>query len=169
MTVLPRDALYRYTLFSGRLLCLCSHCVLFTTRCARSRTMVFPFTFALNIPDIINPFNFRASNQAPATGTNGHAVISHDSDMRRSRAALQKITRLRPSRSPSPLPLSRKRGWEPSFSKPNYSTVTTTLASTSGYLDTPAKYRQNIPTDEFHHITMSDSIDLACNNQEEGV
>ena len=127
--------------------------------------MVFPFTFALNIPDIINPFNFRASNQAPATGTNGHAVISHDSDMRRSRAALQKITRLRPSRSPSPLPLSRKRGWEPSLSEPSYST--TTLTSTAGYLDTPAKYRQTIP-DEYHHITMSDSIDLAC-NQEEGV
>lgn len=126
--------------------------------------MVFPFTFALNIPDIINPFNFRASNQAPATGTNGHAVISHDSDMRRSRAALQKITRLRPSRSPSPLPLSRKRGWEPSLSEPSYST--TTLTSTAGYLDTPAKYRQTIP-DEYHHITMSDSIDLAC-NQEEG-
>lgn len=127
--------------------------------------MVFPFTFALNIPDIINPFTLRASNQAPVVGTSDNAVISHDSDTRRSRAALQKTTRLRPSRSPTPTPpLSRKRGWEPSFSEPSYST--TTLASTAGYLDTPAKYRQNIP-DEYHHITMSDSIDQAC-NQEEG-
>ena len=126
--------------------------------------MVFPFTFALNIPGIINPFTFRASSQTPAVGTNDNAVISHDSDMRRSRAVLQKIARLRPSRSPTPTPLSRKRGWEPSFSEPSYST--TTLASTAGYLDTPAKYRQNIP-DEYHNITMSDSIDLAC-SQEEG-
>ena len=131
--------------------------------------MVFPFTFALSIPGVINPFNLRAENQTPAAGTNDsdNAVISHDSETRRSRASLQKITRLRPSRSPTPIPLSRKRGWEPSLSKPNYSTTSTTLASTSGYLDTPAKYRQNIP-DEYHHITMSDSIDLAC-NLEEGV
>jgi hypothetical protein len=126
--------------------------------------MVFPFTFALNIPGIINPFTLRASNQAPVVGTSDNAVISHDSDTRRSRAALQRNTRLRPSRSPTPMPLSRKRGWEPSFSEPSCST--TTLASTAGYLDTPAKYRQNIP-DEYQHITMSDSIDLDC-NQEEG-
>ena len=128
--------------------------------------MVFPFTFALNIPGLINPFTFHKSSQTPVVGTNGHAVISHDSDIRRSRAALQKVTRLHPSQSRSPTPtppLSRKRGWEPSFSEPSYST---TLASTAGYLDTPARYRQNIP-DEYHHITMSDSIDQAC-NQEEG-
>jgi hypothetical protein len=60
----------------------------------------------------------------------------------------------------SPTPLSRKSGWDPSFPDPRYST--TTLASTAGYLDTPATYRQNIP-DEYHHITMSD---LACNHEE---
>ena len=125
--------------------------------------MVFPFTFALNIPGIINPFTHRASNQTPAIGTNGSDVISHDSDTRRSRVALQRIIHLHPSRSPTPTPLSRKRGWEPSFSEPSYST--TTLTSTAGYLDTPAKYRQNIP-DEYQHITMSDSIDLACNDEE---
>ena len=127
--------------------------------------MVFPFTFALNIPDVINPFTFRKSNQTPAVGTNGDAVISHESDTRRSRAALQKIARLRRTRTRSPTPtppLSRKRGWEPSISEPRYST---TLASTAGYLDTPARYRQNIP-DEYHHITMSDSIDQVCDREE---
>ena len=108
--------------------------------------MVFPFTFALNIPGIINPF----------TGTVGK------SDLTRRRAALQN----RPSRSPTPMPLSRKRGWEPSFPEPSYST--TTLASTAGYLDTP-KYRQNIPDEyQLEHITMSDSINLAnLNNQQQ--
>ena len=133
-------------------------------RCVLTSNMVFPFTFALNIPGVINPFQ-GASNQSPDVGTNDNDVISRDSGTRRSRASLPKITHLRPSRSPTPVPLSRKRGWEPSSSEPSYST--TTLASTAGYLDTPAKYRQNIP-DEYHHITMSDSIDLAC-NQEEGV
>jgi hypothetical protein len=127
--------------------------------------MVFPFTFALSIPGIINPFTLRASNKTPVVGTSGNAVASHASDLRRSRAAFQKIARLHPSRSPTPTPLSRKGGWDPSFPEPSYST--TTLASTAGYLDTPAKYRQNIP-DEYHHITMSDSIDLACDQEEEG-
>ena len=127
--------------------------------------MVFPFTFVLSIPDIINPFTLRASNQSPAVGTSGNAVVSHASDMRRSRAAFQKIIRPYPSRSPTPTPLSRKRGWDPSFSDPSYSTITT-IASTAGYLDTPAKYRQNIP-DEYHHITMSDSIDQAYDQEED--
>jgi hypothetical protein len=114
--------------------------------------MVFPFTFALNIPGIINPFT-RHVNVNP--------IVSHDSDTSK-RRALQNVTR--PSRSPTPMPLSRKRGWEPSIPEPSYSTAT--LASTAGYLDTP-KYRQNIP-DEYQHITMSDSINLAnLNNQEE--
>lgn len=125
--------------------------------------MVFPFTFTLNIPGISNPFAFRKPNETPIDSPNGHAVISHDSDVRRSRAALTKINRP-PSLSPSPTPLSRKRGWEPSFSEPSYST--TTLASTAGYLDTPAKYRHTIP-DEYHNITMSDSIDQV-RDQEEG-
>jgi hypothetical protein len=157
VTVLPRDALY--TRSPGDL------CFAYDSVVYLKSTMVFPFTFALNIPDVINPFNVRAPNQTPVAGTNGNVVISHDSGTRRSRAALQNITRLRPSPSPTPAPLSRKRGWEPSFSEPSYST--TTRASTAGYLDTPAKYRQNIP-DEYHHITMSDSIDLACNQEEEG-
>lgn len=44
------------------------------------------------------------------------------------------------SHSTSPAPVSRKRGWEPSNSSPSGSQ--TTLASGSGYLDTPAKYRE---------------------------
>jgi len=83
---------------------------------------------------------------------------------------MHKITRPRPpsSPSPSPAPLSRKRAWEPSFAEPSQST---TLASTAGYLDTPAKYRQQLGIstipDEYHHISMSDSPDQDY-NQEEG-
>lgn len=127
--------------------------------------MVFPFTFKLNIPGLVNPFT--KSHQTPTVST------SHDSDMNRNRAVLQKITRPRPrpspSPSPSPAPLSRKRGWEPSFAEPSQST--TTLASTAGYLDTPAKYRQQLGvsaiSDEYHNITMSDSPDQD-HDQEQG-
>ncbi|TFK68759.1 hypothetical protein BDN72DRAFT_878858 [Pluteus cervinus] len=41
---------------------------------------------------------------------------------------------------PAPLPLSKKRGWEPTFAEPSQSSAT--LASSNGYLDTPAKYRE---------------------------
>lgn len=124
--------------------------------------MVFPFTFKLNIPGLANPFS--KSNQTPTVST------SHESDMNRNRAVLRKITRprprLSPSPSPSPAPLSRKRGWEPSFAEPSQST--TTLASTAGYLDTPAKYRQQLGvSDEYHNITMSDSLDQD-HDQEQG-
>ncbi|EAU90192.1 hypothetical protein CC1G_05730 [Coprinopsis cinerea okayama7 len=43
------------------------------------------------------------------------------------------------SLSPSPAPINRKRGWEPSCSP---TTSETTLTLTNGYLDTPAKYRE---------------------------
>ncbi|KAF8799272.1 hypothetical protein BYT27DRAFT_7228055 [Phlegmacium glaucopus] len=129
--------------------------------------MVFPFTFKFSIPGL-NPFASQTSNQTPIVSAN---VISHDSDMKRCRAALQKTPRPRPpsSPSPSPAPLSRKRGWEPSFAEPSQST--TTLASTSGYLDTPAKYRQQLEAsdipDEYHNISMSDSPDQGYSQDEE--
>ncbi|KAF8966240.1 hypothetical protein BDZ97DRAFT_1808380 [Flammula alnicola] len=89
-----------------------------------------------------------------------------------SRADLPKINRPRPSPSPSPAPISRKRGWEPDPS-PNWSTTSLTLASTSGYLDTPAKYREmaaaNANSQAYgvggnEDITMSDEHQLRYND-----
>jgi len=86
---------------------------------------------------------------------------------RSSRSQLPKIPRRHsPSLSPTPstaraLPLSRKRRWEPAFGEDSIqnsqaatkssSTTSLTFTSTSGYLDTPAKYR-----DMMDDITMSD-------------
>ncbi|KAF8202130.1 hypothetical protein BJ912DRAFT_1037791 [Pholiota molesta] len=85
-------------------------------------------------------------------------IASSVGTRRISRADLPKINRPRPSPSPSPSPavLSRKRGWEPDPS-PNWSTTSLTLASTSGYLDTPAKYREMAGNEEF---TMNPDHDL---------
>ncbi|KAF9474758.1 hypothetical protein BDN70DRAFT_884476 [Pholiota conissans] len=80
----------------------------------------------------------------PAYPSSYPARIASSAGTRRiSRADLPKINHRRPSPSPSPSPavLSRKRGWEPDPS-PSWSTTSLTLASTSGYLDTPAKYRE---------------------------
>ncbi|KAI0676018.1 hypothetical protein C8Q78DRAFT_1007677 [Trametes maxima] len=86
--------------------------------------MVFSFSFNLSVPGITNPFA-AATEPAPSR---------YDTDMQHS-----SIPRRRPP-SPSLLPpLSRKRGWVPSSSEPSRPAPMHT--STSGYLDTPAKYR----------------------------
>ena len=115
-------------------------------------TMPFPFTFSFTVPGLSNPFS-KPTSQNPVMSAGKH-----------------KITRPRPSPSPIPLgplsaaaPTSRKRGWEPAFVEPSLSM--TTLASSSGYLDTPAKYREMAlasggasHVDELHeaHIIASD-------------
>ncbi|KAF8159885.1 hypothetical protein B0H34DRAFT_705214 [Crassisporium funariophilum] len=129
--------------------------------------MVFPFTFNITVPGISNPF---APAPPPIQTRNENSQDTAQSStgdrLTRNRAGWQKITRPRPSPSPSPAPTSRKRGWEPSFAEPSRST--TTRASTSGYLDTPAKYRElaRRNPDEYHDITMSDSPDHRGDEEE---
>ncbi|KAK0203139.1 hypothetical protein DFS33DRAFT_963058 [Desarmillaria ectypa] len=112
---------------------------------------MFPFTFKLSVPGITNPFSVQAaapssssvsipdqSNSAPEQGFNDGKSVHRQRP---------------PMRSSSPVPqVLRKRGWEPSFAEPSLST--TTLASSSGYLDTPSKYRDmaELTQDEFHEI-----------------
>ncbi|KAI0358250.1 hypothetical protein OH77DRAFT_1421566 [Trametes cingulata] len=89
--------------------------------------MVFSFSFSLAVPGITNPF---AAAEQPAPPPKLH----YDTDVQHSSAP-----RRRPP-SPSLLPpLSRKRGWVPSSAEPSHPAPMHT--STSGYLDTPAKYR----------------------------
>jgi hypothetical protein len=44
-------------------------------------------------------------------------------------------------------PTAKKRGWNPSSAEPSY--PSTVQSSTSGYLDTPAKYRDMAETQSF--------------------
>ncbi|KAI0796191.1 hypothetical protein C8Q75DRAFT_745620 [Abortiporus biennis] len=88
--------------------------------------MVFSFSFNFSVPGIANPF---IAPKAPAN------------DRKHAPPIRETITRRRP---PSPCfsssqPLSRKRGWVPAISEPSHAAAIQT--STSGYLDTPAKYR----------------------------
>ncbi|PBK65952.1 hypothetical protein ARMSODRAFT_960866 [Armillaria solidipes] len=112
---------------------------------------MFPFTFKLSVPGITNPFSAQittppSSNVSPPDQPNSapEQSINNGKSVRRQRP---------PTRSTSPVPqVLRKRGWEPSFAEPSLST--TTLASSSGYLDTPSKYRDmaELTQDEFHEI-----------------
>lgn len=106
--------------------------------------MVFPFTFSLSVPGISNPFSTSNIPSEPVPSESVRPVpASMTQVVRHDGVRERRVTgpRRRPSPVPSisPVPLNRKRGWEPSISEP--SQATTITASTSGYLDTPAKYR----------------------------
>ncbi|KAK7033189.1 hypothetical protein R3P38DRAFT_3393117 [Favolaschia claudopus] len=118
---------------------------------------MFPFTFKLPVPGL-NPF---AQVETPSEAPPNPGYASQSPEVRRSRPARpNNVHQRRPSPSPSPAPItSRKRGWDPSLAEPSQSTAT--LASSSGYLDTPAKYRDMVgqhPGDEYEVEEMAMSV-----------
>ncbi|KAF8449310.1 hypothetical protein L210DRAFT_3609658 [Boletus edulis BED1] len=94
--------------------------------------MQFPFTFTLNIPGLHNPF---LAKLGPALA---HSRFDGGT-------ASPEVASVPPSRFPPvnslspPVSLARKRGWIPSEPEPSH--AATSATSTTGYLDTPAKYR----------------------------
>ncbi|KAJ7285067.1 hypothetical protein C8J57DRAFT_1290342 [Mycena rebaudengoi] len=117
--------------------------------------MPFPFTFKLAVPGL-NPFAQSAGSE-PQYGAGPQLSSAQSPDSRARPARPNNINRRRPSPSPSPAPpTSRKRGWDPSLAEPSQSAPT--LASSSGYLDTPAKYREMAAGDEFELEDMSASV-----------
>ncbi|GLB43232.1 hypothetical protein LshimejAT787_1301330 [Lyophyllum shimeji] len=123
--------------------------------------MSFPFTFSLSVPGLFNPFS-RARSADHNTLTDSSSPGQRPGNPAPPQKQPQKklpITRRRPSPvpSPSPGPISRKRGWEPTFAAEPSRSSTPTIAS--GYLDTPAKYKdmaasRNASADEFHEVEM---------------
>ena len=108
--------------------------------------MPFAFSFQFSFPGISNPFStFTSTPSEPPVEQRSESkprLISEaahaDSSPLFSPAPAY---RRRPSPSPSPAlnAPSRKRGWVPAEAEPSPATIMT--ASTSGFLDTPAKYR----------------------------
>lgn len=97
--------------------------------------MPFSFSFSLTVPGLTNPFSSPPEPE-PSPPTPRLARLDAGSDIQGYRGTAP--IRRAPSPSLQP-PLSRKRGWVPSA--PEYSSPTANPTSTSGYLDTPAKYR----------------------------
>ena len=103
--------------------------------------MVFSFSFNLAVPGITNPFTAAAEAEAAAANAGQASLPKPQLDV----DAPPSASVLRNRRPPSPAlltPLSRKRGWVPSHSEPSHPAPIHT--STSGYLDTPAKYRDMV-------------------------
>ena len=103
--------------------------------------MLFPFTFSISVPGIMNPFskspdppNAAGDSPAPAAG----ATIQDKRWLA--------VRRPHPSALPPPVPLARKRGWQPSTPEPSPATAVTT--STRGQLNIPPKYRDFTVTPE---------------------
>lgn len=118
--------------------------------------MPFSFTFSLSVPGLNNPFlaatsqSESGSHQRPVDNDRqlGHTASSSSSALiparripipphRHRTLAATHLQSLSP-----PVPLARKRGWAPSSPEPSQATTNNT--STSGYLDTPAKYRNHM-------------------------
>lgn len=104
--------------------------------------MPFPFTFSLSVPGIPNPFSVQAQGPVVQSEPNPSRGSVDPASLR------TQHVKPGPRRRPSPVhsivspvvPLSRKRGWEPSLSGPSLAATSST--SSAGYLDTPAKYRE---------------------------
>lgn len=113
--------------------------------------MPFPFTFSFRVPGLHNPFTAQSAVK-PSRNDRKDALLDPAAAIsRRNCTQFPPPRRASPSPSLSPfVPLNRKRGWVPSIPEP--SQAATSAASTRGYLDTPAKYRDmthETPEQEF--------------------
>jgi hypothetical protein len=112
----------------------------------------FPFTFKFSYPGLPNPFtpNYHPhplsrysplslpheDHTAPTSSCHSHEPVPMAHSLNWF-ATLNPPSHITPTMHPRPRNL--KRGWEPAFAEASQST--TTLASSSGYLNTPAKCR----------------------------
>jgi hypothetical protein len=124
--------------------------------------MMFPFTFTLSVGGLSNPFSATTNDFHDHTTTfTVHSTSPRVPTPPRPRARKRPSFNNQSGESQSPPPPTsrkRSRGWEPSFSEPSYST--TTAASTSGYLDTSAKYRDML--DAVDQMDLSEVEELAA-------
>lgn len=100
--------------------------------------MVFNFTFSFGVPGLVNPF----SAQAETAEASESSVTTAPVVEKLSRSQVGPRSRPDHAYLPPPAPVSKKRGWVPSSSEPIQ--PVSVKASSSGYLDTPARYRDMV-------------------------
>jgi hypothetical protein len=100
--------------------------------------MLFPFTFSISVPGIMNPFSKSLEPPNAAGDSPAPAAIQDKRWLA--------VRRPHPSALPPPVPLARKRGWQPSTPEPSPATAVTT--STRGQVNIPPKYRDFTVTPE---------------------
>lgn len=94
--------------------------------------MFFPFTFTMSVPGIMNPFT---RPPYPLSGPTDSRRITNGLPEKR---LLSLTDRPHPSSLPPPVPLARKRGWQPSSPEPSPAVTVTT--STRGHLNVRPGY-----------------------------
>jgi hypothetical protein len=101
-----------------------------------NKAMLFPFTFTMSVPGIMNPFN---KSPYPLSGATDSSNIANGLQGKR----LLSLADLRPHPSslPPPVPLARKRGWQPSSPEPSPAATATT--STTGHLNVQSATRDS--------------------------
>jgi hypothetical protein len=90
--------------------------------------MVFPFTFTISVPGIMNPF---IKSPYLLSGATDSRNITDGLQGKRLLSLADR--RPHPSSLPPPVPLVRKRGWQPSSPEPSPAAAVTT--STTGQLN----------------------------------
>ena len=146
------------------LLLLLSNFTTATTLSVFTTTMPFPFTFSISVPGIMNPFS--KSPDPPDDAGRQHSPAPVTLNNLQEEKRWLAVRRPHPSALPPPIPLARKRGWQPSSPEPSPAATVTT--STCGHLNIPPKYRdftvtpeareeeEEMAAGEFHvHITES--------------
>jgi hypothetical protein len=123
----------------------------------------FPFTFSFSVSGLRNPFspNYNQSGSQVSGDLAEPApqlpIENHQSNIT--------IEGGRSASSPAPpftsasRPQGLKRGWEPAFAE---SSQSTTLVSTSGYLNPPSKHREMVNTPVMHDYTEEGALHFAC-------
>jgi hypothetical protein len=89
--------------------------------------MFFPFTFTMSVPGIMNPF---IRSPYLLSGATDSRNVTNGLQGKR---LLSLADRPHPSSLPPPVPLARKRGWQPSSPEPSPAATVTT--STTGRLN----------------------------------
>ena len=104
------------------------------------QVMFFPFTFTMSVSGIMNPFN---NPPYPQSGASGSRRVTNGLPEKQ---LLSLADRPHPSSLPPPVPLSRKRGWQPSSPEPSSAAIVTT--STRGQLEVRPGYHNSTVTPE---------------------
>ena len=103
--------------------------------------MFFPFTFTVSVPGIMNPF---AKPTYPLGGATDSRNITNSLQGKRLISLADRHPH--PSSLPPPVPLARKRGWQPSSPEPSPAATVTT--STTGHLNVHPASSNSITSSE---------------------
>jgi hypothetical protein len=126
-------------------------------------TIQMPFQFTFSIPQVFtNPFSPQSHQIAPERPNVNEPTSDDTTRLAAPSSSENRSLTRHPTLSSHDLSVdpdnSRKRGWEPSYPVPSSLRATATPTTAGGYLDTPAKYRDQAMLDDPVRAPTDDSI-----------